>query len=71
MKAGDPSAIRHQVPGELVRAAVRAVDAAADALPALLSLSDGRMNGLQLAIEQAFARALTPPVHPGRPRGRR
>jgi len=61
--------LEHQDPSQITRAAVKAVDVAADILPALLVLSDGRMGILQRDVEQALSRALTAKP-PGRPKGR-
>ena len=51
---------RHEDLPPVIRAASRAIDAAADALPELLTLPDGRMIRLQVAVESALTEALTP-----------
>ena len=49
-----------EVPPEIARAVVSALDAAADKVPELLAASDERVNRLQGDMEIAFERALAP-----------
>jgi hypothetical protein len=70
MKQGERPA-RHEILPPVTRAAARAIDAAADTLPELLTLPDGRMIALQIAVESALTEALKPPTpgyHPVRDR---